>query len=256
VLQENMTVEAPIRETSYSIEQFVRELSEIDFVKDPRPKIFRKVNFSIPEFTDSVTENGFAIVHSSDGTVSHVIESQSEGLDNSHASGYFGFHTDGQYLPHVPHLVILHCKEEGDGDIPTIFSDSNDIIEILRIYNKLHEAHEYEFVFKDRHGIEHTRPILEPHVLTGEAVMNIALGSAQCRLQPVSGSIKTEAEANDFYQLLSEIAARIPSHLHTWQKGDTIVFDNQRLLHARGYPQSEKKSGAKRHLYRIWLNKK
>ncbi|OGI95456.1 hypothetical protein A2917_02765 [Candidatus Nomurabacteria bacterium RIFCSPLOWO2_01_FULL_42_17] len=245
---------------SMSTKKFYEELIKIDFSKEgPRLKIF-DVDLDAESFIKLLSESEILTpIASSDGIISHVKESPEAGAsDYSRSSRYFGLHTDGQYLTKVPEIVVLHCVDAGTSDIPTVFGDTKDIIDILRNTSQLEEAKEYEFLFRKKEGLEFVRPLLEKRYQNDELIMNIAVASPKCCLRPLPGSSKTQEDADKFYDLLGEIAEKnlkiIP---HTWKKNSAIVFDNLRLIHGRGLLE-HKNLGThdiQRHLHRIWVSR-
>ena len=245
---------------SISTQKFYEELGRIDFSKEgPRIKIF-DVDLDTDSFVKLLSENKILKpIASSDGVISHVRENPEASVsDYSRSSRYFGLHTDGQYLPEVPEIVILHCADPGKSEIPTVFADTHDIIEVLRKNNQLEEAKEYEFIFVNKKGAEFIRPLLETRSSNNELIMNIAIASPKCRLRPLSGSRKTQEDADRFYELLGEIAEKnLKIISHTWKKNNAVVFDNLRLIHGRGLPEHKNLdvSDAQRHLHRIWLSR-
>ena len=124
---------------SISTQKFFEELTEIDFSKEgPRLKIF-DVDLDIESFVRLLSESKVLVpIASSDGIISHVKENPEADIsDYSRSSRYFLLHTDGQYLPAVPEIVILHCVDAGATEIPTVFADTKDIIDILRSTDRL-----------------------------------------------------------------------------------------------------------------------
>ncbi len=203
---------------SMSTRKFYEELTKVDFSKEgPRLKIF-DVDLDAESFTKLLSESKVLIpIPSSDGVVSHVRENPAaEASDYSRSSRYFGLHTDGQYLPAVPEIVILHCANAGTTEIPTVFADTKDIIDVLGSTDRLEEAKEYEFVFRNKKGLEFVRPLLETRPPNSELIMNIAIASVKCCLRPLPGSSKTQEEADKFYDLLGQIAEQnLKIILHT-----------------------------------------
>lgn len=241
---------------------FYQELAAIDFTKEgSRLRVFN-VDLDPSNLVSLINEgNSLAVVKSSDGAISNVKEILgSNPLDNSQSSRYFLLHTDGQYLPKVPEMVILYCVHPGISEMPTVFIDTQAILRILQKSDKLQEAQEYVFVFKNKKGLEFRRNLIEQHPTTQELLMNIAIASPQCHLEPLPTSNKHQNDADEFYQLLGEI---VQQHLlyitHDWKKNDLVVFDNLRLVHGRGLPKhtpTQVAADQQRHLYRIWLSHK
>ena len=244
-----------------STSEFYDELIKIDFSKEgPRSRMYSVGLDPIVLMGAISLGNVLTSISSSDGDVSHVKENPAAAAaDNSASSRHFSLHSDGIYLPKVPEIVVLHCVNPGTSEIPTIFVDTKDIIDTLESIDRLDEAKEYDHVFRNKEGTDFVRPLVEMNPKSGESVMNVAIGSPQCHLQPAAGSSRTQAEANAFYDLLDEIAAEDAAVLpHTWEKNDAVVFDNLRLVHGRGLPEHKtlEISDIQRHLHRIWLSRK
>ncbi len=256
-----MNLENFNKKESLSTAGFLKELDNIDFAKEgPRIRKF-SVELDPNELERLINENSsLSMVESSDGFISNVRETPNANpLDHSKSSGYFLMHTDGQYLPKVPEMVVLHCVDPGTSEMPTVFLDTQDILDILKKNNKLDEAQEYQFVFKNKKGIEFRRPLIEGHPITKEPLMNIAIASPQCRLEVLPTSSKTQENADEFYKMIGETVEKELKYTpYTWKKNDTIVFDNLRLVHGRGMSENSNPSSVdnQRHLYRIWLNHK
>ncbi|MEI8224016.1 MAG: TauD/TfdA family dioxygenase [bacterium] len=248
-------------ENLLSTAEFYGKLANVDFsLPGPRLKVF-SVDFNPGEFERLVnTSYLLTPVENSDGVVSHVRETPgSHKLDHSRSSNYFLLHTDGNYLKKVPEMVILHCAHPGNSDTPTILADTKEIIDALRDLGKLDEAKEYQFVFKNKNNIEFRRPLIEQRSSNGELLMNIAIESPQCYLEPLPRTNKTETEAAQFYDLINTLAKeKLDYIVHHWKKNDLIVFDNLRLIHGRGLKNDNLNldiSDNERHLHRIWLNR-
>lgn len=242
-----------------STDSFYKELSNIDFRENgPRIRTF-SVDLEPRRLVELVSANTkFTMIESSDGVISHVKETlHANPLDNSKSSGYFVLHTDGNYLEKVPEIVILHCIDPGKSEMPTVFLDTEELLNLLKVENKLDEAKEYQFVFKNKKGIEYRRPLVEEHSITGELLMNIAIASAQCHLEASLESTKTQIDADRFYELLGTLVekklTRIPFY---WKKNDVVVFDNLKLIHGRGLPEQNHTEfvDTERHLCRMWLD--
>lgn len=244
-----------------SNEDFYVALTGIDF-RNEGPRLRVLCAYLEPvSFLGSVSMGDtFTPIASSDGYVSHVRENAEAATDdNSASSRYFSLHTDGKYLPKVPEVVILHCVDPGTTEIPTVFVDTKDIMEVLRVTDRLEEARGYDLVFRNKDGVEFVRPLIETNPTNGEQVMNIAIGSPQCHLRPHYDNGRSQEDADHFYGQLEKITEQdIPKLSHQWKKNDAIIFDNLRLIHGRGLPEHKTLtiSDIQRHLHRIWLNRK
>jgi alpha-ketoglutarate-dependent taurine dioxygenase len=244
-----------------STEQFCQELAGIDF-REEGPRIRTYGVDMDPELMLGalVASDELEPITSSDGLISHVRENPSaHAADNSGSSRYFSLHTDGQYLPTVPEMAVLYCVDPGTSEIPTVFVDTKDILAILQRRDLLQQARGYEHVFRNKHGRDFVRPLIETKPGSDELVMNVALASPQCHLRPVEGSDRTQQDADTFYNLLQEIAEQdIATQSHTWRQNDAVVFDNQRLVHGRGLPEQRDldTSDSERHLLRMWIRRR
>lgn len=243
-----------------STSEFCEELTGIDFSKEgPRIRSY-KVDLEPITFIGTLSLSTMLIpIESSDGVISNVRENPgANAADNSASSGYFSLHTDGKYLPVVPEMVILHCVDPGNSEIPTVFVDTKDILDVLQDTDRLEEAKLYDLIFRNKDGIDFVRPLMEANPINGEPVMNIAIASPQCHLRPRDEGDKPQGDADKFYELLEEIVEQhTPAVSHAWQNNDVIVFDNLRLIHGRGLPEHKlvETSDAQRHLHRIWLSR-
>lgn len=246
---------------SLSTGEFYEELTRIDFsAEGPRIRTY-SVDLDPAAFIGSLSvSNELVSVSSSDGAVSHVRENPvASAADNSASSRYFSPHSDGIYLPEVPGIVVLHCVDPGSSGIPTVFVDTKDIIGALADHERLEDAKDYEFIFRNKQGLDFARPLIEVSPTTGEPVMNSAIATPQCLLHPVAASGKTQEDADALSSLLEEIVTEeVPIESHTWQRDDAVVFDNVRLIHGRGLSEHKflQTSDVQRHLHRIWLARK
>jgi alpha-ketoglutarate-dependent taurine dioxygenase len=244
-----------------STSAFYEELIGIDFNQEgPRIRTY-SVELDPASLIGSLSvSNVLMSIESSDGAVSHVRDNPAAGTaDNSASSRYFFLHTDGKYLQEVPEMVVLHCVDPGTSEIPTVFVDTKDIMDVLQKTDRLDEARGYEFIFRNKGGINFVRPLIEINPVNSESVMNIAVGSPQCHLRPQDDSDRTQREADEFYDLLEAIVEEdVPIASHTWRRNDAVVFDNSRLIHGRGLAEhkSLEISDVQRHLHRIWLSRK
>lgn len=241
-------------------ERFSRELVTTNFnVDGPRIRVYG-VNMDAESMLEAIAHNdGLELISSSDGLISHVKDNPNAHIaDNSGSSRYFSLHTDGQYLPTIPEMAVLYCVDPGTSEVPTVFVDTKDILDVLRDTGRIHETESYEHVFRNKYGQVFIRPLVEINPGTSEPVMNVALASPQCHLRPIEGAGATQQDADNFYDLLQEIAEQqIIPQLHAWRENDAVVFDNRRLIHGRGLVANKNMdiSDASRHLLRVWIRR-
>ncbi len=143
--------------------------------------------------------------------------------DNSGTSRYFSLHTDGIYLQKAPEMVVLHCIDPGTSEIPTVFVDTRDIINVLQASGRLDEAKDYELVFRNKEGIDYVRPLLEMSPKSGEPVMNIALASPKCHLRPNVNGSRAQAEVD--LKRLQEEQADTAHRVKSWYEIATDTFE-------------------------------
>jgi alpha-ketoglutarate-dependent taurine dioxygenase len=189
----------------------------------------------------------YSVAPSSDGTIS-VIQGHQEGRDKSQRSDSFDYHTDGVYRPQPPALFMLACENPGTANTSTVFLDSRRVVRELTDYLPI--LGQLQFTYTDKRGVDRSRPMLEPHPLTGELVMHsVTLGHAE----PLSTARNVKQSAIDEAMLALDSTLRsLPPYRHSWKQGDVVIADNQAYLHARvaSAPDPLRKLG------RVWLDYK
>lgn len=239
---------------------FYTSLMRADFADQP-VQVFDGVEFDEKTFLELLeSSNDWKIISSSDGPVSHVFEDpMGDAMDHSHTSNYFGLHTDGQYLDEVPPICLLYCADAGSGGTPTVFGDSRLLVKKLEEKGMLELAQEFDFIYTKKEGKEFRRPLIEKNPVNGELVMCVATKSPPIQVVPKQGSMKTQQEADAFFDELSELAeSTLELSVHEWKTGQVVAFDNVSLIHGRGLAEQKDQqiTDANRHLVRIWLARK
>jgi hypothetical protein len=193
----------------------------------------------------------FNVVPASDGDLS-IVQGGDSRVDLSRASGQFDFHLDGLYMNRLPHWVLLACEDPGSSTTFTRFADSTQVIkqldkEILDVLAAL------AIVYVSKSGDAHRQPLVGVHPTSGEPAL--MLGSrAYVELDPqLAGGVAnlpTIREVTDaMVVVFAAVEASVVQEIR-WQRGDAVLFDNYRYLHARW----GKAPDPERRLRRVWLD--
>lgn len=151
-------------------------------------------------------------------------------LSAKHGLGAFPPHVDGAHLNVPPRLVVLWCVADQEGR-PTLLYDWS------RVESHLNRQQVEREVFVYRSGRSSR---------TGTI---IGRGRAFVRYDPGCMHPATRNAAALLSQVTGALATLVPDVIE-WEAGEGLVFDNWRMLHARGAPRSS----GHRHLLRIWLD--
>ncbi len=163
-------------------------------------------------------------------------------VSNAHKEGMFGdgelsFHSDLSFTPHILkarslHALILPSYADAGGE--TLFSDVQAAYDELDPALKARvEPLQARFVavynFGDRQEtVEFVRPVIGTHPQTGRRF----IAASRAVTKEVIGM-----EREEFRPLLKELWAHMeqPRYIyrHRWQIGDTLLWDNIAVQHAR-----------------------
>jgi hypothetical protein len=212
-------------------------------------------DFDLARFVGAMAGSStWEVVASTDGLVAVVKEEPSaDRLDFSRKSGYFGLHTDG--TTRIPEIVMLHCVDPGNDPevFPTVFADTREMIRTMRERGQGGLMDGVIFRYNQRNGAVHRRPLIQPHPVTGEDIMNIGL-TPECGLEPAEGSGISPAEADALYAELVELGQDSLSLVHHWKAGELVAYDNVAYVHGRGL-SPDIQPDATRTMHRTWLSR-
>lgn len=173
-------------------------------------------------------------------------------VSNVHKEGLFGdgelsFHSDLSFTPHILkarslHALILPSNPEAGGD--TLFCDVQTAYDELDPDLKARaEALSARFAatynFDGRlETVEYVRPLIDTHPQTGRRF----IAASRAVTKEVIGMERAE-----FRPLLKQLWAHMEQdryvYRHRWQLGDTLLWDNIAVQHARtAFDPSEKRA--------------
>lgn len=144
-------------------------------------------------------------------------EAPSNSLSAAHGVGAFPFHTDAAHHRRPPRWVVMRCEELGSEGRPTLLCDASGLSFAERQWRALERA-----VWWVRSG---GRGFPASIVTRREGM--IVRYDRGC-MTPADPAFICAGEL--FEQALRQVA-----HLRLeWQRDDVVIFDNWRMLHARG----------------------
>jgi alpha-ketoglutarate-dependent taurine dioxygenase len=172
-----------------------------------------------------------------------IVEDAATLTDASRQTTNLDWHVDGLYYKTVPRYVLLHCTEPGKGGVKTEFVDTYYVTnklpgDVALILSKL----QMHYIGKD--GEYQHYPIL--------SLSGLNLGSR--------GYVSPKSHALEEMPTNREIAKAMVCLFETmdvnvclsksWIKGDTVIFDQTRIIHRRVSTLSDRE----RKLIRMWWN--
>jgi alpha-ketoglutarate-dependent taurine dioxygenase len=142
------------------------------------------------------------------------------------------FHWDGAFY-HEPSHLIFHCQESHGSGGETLFCHTGKMAEFLPI----NDWEEVEFEFKTDKKAHYGGTFSKKLVhwdSNGQAYLRFA-ESVKTELNPVDLTIKAPGlNSQALYQQLKESAYSPQfTYTHRWEKGDLVIADNTKLIHAR-----------------------
>lgn len=125
------------------------------------------------------------------------------------------FHLDGSHYPVPPRLLVLGCLSD-DGDDPTLFIDTS-----RWVFSKSETSLLKSAVFFIRNGRKSFYSTI------------FGVAGNLCRFDPYC-MVATGRESELALDLMNQKIRN--SHIEKihWQRGDIVILDNRRILHARG----------------------
>ena len=190
---------------------------------------------SIPaeDLISGLRKSELCLAPCSDGDHS-VVQDRERPLDYSQRGGFFDLHQDGMAQKHIPDMGILYCDNPGQRLNPTVFCDTTEIIEKLRL-NSPHRfdvLRALDFIYLDKSGQETQHPLTDRHALTDQLFIN--LGSRGYVRQKSVIEAPSIREMSDLLSEVFALAEQATFYRHCWSKGDLVLWDNHRLLPGRG----------------------
>eukprot|EP00443_Scrippsiella_acuminata_P021257 CAMPEP_0115256070 /NCGR_PEP_ID=MMETSP0270-20121206/46052_1 /TAXON_ID=71861 /ORGANISM="Scrippsiella trochoidea, Strain CCMP3099" /LENGTH=764 /DNA_ID=CAMNT_0002671703 /DNA_START=49 /DNA_END=2343 /DNA_ORIENTATION=- len=170
--------------------------------------------------------------------------------DSAYSLEEIEHHTDGCYLPQRPPLQLFHCIQPGaEGTGVSSLIDGFAVAQELRRRDKTaYEAltkHLISYQFRDeRHDISAEHPVLQLN-LRGELVA-VHWNNYDRATLPSDPSLLKAMQLWD--SLLQDESWHLDVPL---QRGDMLIIDNLRLLHAR---KGRLRPGTPRHFYGFYLD--
>jgi L-asparagine oxygenase len=184
-------------------------------------------NLDITQIEDKIHQFGKLISANSEGEklieIIPGISKSKNTLTTRYGFGAFPFHTDTAYWEKPAKYIALYCKNEGDGNRPTLFVELEDILKENKIYKNLKESF---FALKIDGKNIITKPIFSKDD-------EICIRYDKDCMIPQNESAKALISQID---QLSEEFVNLKAKY--WKSGDLIIFNNYKLLHSRGNSQT------------------
>lgn len=200
---------------------------------------------------EHIRQSSMAIVPSSDGDVSTVIEAGDKS-DFSRQSGYFDLHKDGLYHPNPPHYLVLLCEDPGRGDTPTVVVDTRPVVAEIARRPVLGILSDVEVVYLGKAGDEQAHPLIGKHPSAGWPILN--LGS-RAFLRPSANIPTPSTTLRQMVVAMTEVYRLLDNAVvlrHHWKAGEVLLLDNHTFVHGREANAVD----YNRKLARIWLTSK
>src|SRR6266478_5715965 len=214
-------------------------------------KVIQHVDLEPLYFVNKIAQLGLDVVESNDGAVS-IVQEQGDPLDFSRQSWQFPIHTDGLYHARIPDLVLLYCRDAGNGATPTAISDSRAVFKRPGRQLRMDLLQSLELVYVGKDGKEFPSPLVQSHPHAGYPILHLghrafirAASTAdrqKLRLSPRRGARIVEALRE---QMCAAMYIR-----HYWKAGDALLIDNHTFVHGREAESIDRQ----RKLLRIWLS--
>ena len=139
-------------------------------------------------------------------------------LSSLHGEGSFPFHTDGAHHRRPPRWVVMRCIDPGQGNRPTLLADGARLPLTARQSREIERA-----VWWVRSGGRSFPASIVKR--TGEVTVIRYDRGCMAAANPAF------AAAGDLFDAAIEASDHVRL---SWQADDAVVFDNWRMLHARG----------------------
>jgi len=153
-----------------------------------------------------------------------------------------GLHMDLLYFQHPPRYQILHCLRN------QVICGTSIFVDALHVARKLRESHPADFdiltktpvpfhYVVDGHHLHHEHRTIE---LTSPSIFSTSSSEPQISHLNYSPPFQAPLFLNtpmEFYSALARFAKMLNDPMnvykYTLREGDTVMFDNRRVLHAR-----------------------
>lgn len=229
---------------------FISWLGQLDIASGGLLVVNRDVQFDSQQFLRNIKRAGLVIVPSMDGPIS-IVQDGDDPKDFSRQSGAFPLHTDGLYYPRVPEFLLLFCENPGEGNTPTLVSDTRPLVRQYEVRRTV--LSDLDLVYVGRDGRCFPRPLVERHPITYEPIMNLG---ARAFLRLKEGRHRYAGlTRNRAARLAIALRRRLEQSVslrHFWAAGDALILDNNSYVHGR---EAAEGRDPRRRLIRVWMNR-
>jgi len=212
--------------------------------------VCQDVDLNVNDFIELVSKISLRVTPSRQGLFSQV--SYEADRDNALAeSGLTALHTDGLYCTQIPDYGLLYCVDVGKQSIPTVFLDSSQIVAELRARGTLRTLEQLVGVYGNESG-QVTHDIVGVHPRTKKPILQLGASGLTENVTVKTPSALGRKEISESLGVVYSLLETAECRVHRWTRGDVVVFDNHRMLHARGQGTRDKE----RRLLRIWMSRR
>ncbi len=137
------------------------------------------------------------------------------------------WHTEKMYARALPSYVILVCEEPGFGGRTLLLDGEKAAATLLAQEPRLEKV----VLGYSKGDVMITRPLIAVHPRSG----NLVLRYRQEHPERLACSTIVQGNGLDAKTINSLVGSALttPDYEHSWTKGDVLVIDNLRMLHAR-----------------------
>lgn len=208
----------------------------VDLAKATKDGLLVHRNIDVKDIMALLERND--ILNSTEGRYAVVQDGpQRNSLDAS-------WHQDGLTYEHPPTTVLLYCESEGRGDITTDLADTSLALKQLEKSSR-DTLKQLSRFYVSRSGLDvHSGDILRKDMRTGQEYLSL------CSRGWVRGDLNMTLE--QMTKAMSSLFENLkPAYIHSWRKGDCLIFNNYKYLHRRYNPDNL--TDPTRRLLRMWF---